>query len=386
MSIEIKLASLAETAKRVTQTLETEEATKTALILPFLMALDYNVFDPTEVVPEYQADVGVKSHERVDYALLRDGQPTILIEAKQVDVKLDDERHLTQLFRYWNATPAKVGILTNGIEYRFFGDTDQDNLMDAKPFFTVNITRMTPRDVASVSAFSKYNYNLEDTAKLSEELYYQDAIRKVMIGAFKDPQTPFVRWIMTRTYEGVKTASKIAWFKDQVRIALKDFCVANHQTGYQTEEETIASTKRSMEDSAPEPARKSGQLAVEEWTTLENFEPAKGSKPPSLLRLPDGTEREVRTWKSLLIEVAESFVRRGLLTETSCPVFGTLPGKSWINFEPTHPDGNAYPNHHVLSNGLFLYTQVTAKIAVYISEKLFERLGQDSSQVLLKTG
>ena len=191
MSIEIKLASLAETAKRVTQTLQTEEATKTALILPFLMALDYNVFDPTEVVPEYQADVGVKSHERVDYALLRDGQPIILIEAKQVDAQLDDERHLTQLFRYWNATPAKVGILTNGIEYRFYGDTDQDNLMDSTPFLTINITRMSPRDVASVSAFSKYNYNLEDTAKLSEELFYQDAIRKVMIEVCKDPENAF---------------------------------------------------------------------------------------------------------------------------------------------------------------------------------------------------
>ena len=306
MSIEIKLASLAETAKRVTQTLETEEATKTALILPFLMALDYNVFDPTEVVPEYQADVGVKSHERVDYALLRDGQPTILIEAKQVDVKLDDERHLTQLFRYWNATPAKVGILTNGIEYRFYGDTDQDNLMDAKPFLTVNITRMTPRDVASVSAFSKYNYNLEDTAKLSEELYYQDAIRKVMIEACKDPQTPFARWMMTRTYEGVKTASKIEWFKDQVSIALKDFCIASDHSGQIREEDRA--TNRQMDNEPAKPIN-----TTKEWTSLEEYEWKSGVKRPQMIKLPDGIESEVRSWYGLIVGVAEYLSRDGSL-------------------------------------------------------------------------
>ncbi len=62
MSIEIKLASLAETAKRVTQTLETEEATKTALILPFLMALDYNVFDPN------RSSAGISGRRRCEVA------------------------------------------------------------------------------------------------------------------------------------------------------------------------------------------------------------------------------------------------------------------------------------------------------------------------------
>ena len=46
----------------------TEEATKNALIMPFINALGYNVFDPTEVVPEFTADVGTKKGEKVDYA------------------------------------------------------------------------------------------------------------------------------------------------------------------------------------------------------------------------------------------------------------------------------------------------------------------------------
>lgn len=381
MSIEIKLASLAETAKRVTQTLETEEATKTALILPFLMALDYNVFDPTEVVPEYQADVGVKSHERVDYALLRDGQPIILIEAKQVGVKLEDERHLTQLFRYWNATPAKVGILTNGIEYRFYGDTDQDNLMDATPFLTINITRMSPRDVASVSAFSKYNYNLEDTAKLSEELFYQDAIRKVMIGACRNPQTPFARWMMTRTYEGLKTASKIEWFKEQIRIALKDFCIANHQFNQVPEGATTTDNQHEEEELRPSPP-------MGDWVSLVAFEGKTGAKPPSSIRFGDGEEREVRYWASILLETSEWLIRRGVLNAEVCPVMISRSGgrSHLIHVDSVHADGRRFTNRQQLSNGLWLNPFGSVAWVMARTRDLMKHCDQELDQVWLKTG
>ena len=381
MSIEIKLASLAETAKRVTQTLETEEATKTALILPFLMALDYNVFDPTEVVPEYQADVGVKSHERVDYALLRDGQPIILIEAKQVDVKLDDKRHLTQLFRYWNATPAKVGILTNGIEYRFFGDTDQDNLMDESPFLTINITKMSPRDVASVSAFSKYNYNLEDTEKLSEELFYQDAIRKVILEACKNPQTPFVRWMMTRTYDGMKTAAKIEWFKDQIKIALKDFGVAEHQPSQTSEE--IAAISDQVGDETP-----TSVASDEDWTSLEDFVGRSGGKAPSSIKFLNGEERDIRYWSSILLETSEWLIRQGKLTKDVSPVkISRSGGKSHlIHIESEHADGREFTNRHQLSNGLWLNPFGSVRWVLARTRDLMEHCDQDTAQVWLKTG
>jgi len=53
--------------------IQTEEATKTAFVMPFIAALGYNVFDPTEVTPELVADVGTKKGEKVDYAILRMG-------------------------------------------------------------------------------------------------------------------------------------------------------------------------------------------------------------------------------------------------------------------------------------------------------------------------
>lgn len=114
-----------------------EEATKQALILPMLDALGYNIWNPTEVCPEYDADFAIKKagqKEKVDLAILLDGQPRIFFEVKPVHVTLDG--HEGQLARYFNATTSvALAILTNGLEYQFFTDTGEPNLMDKVPFY-----------------------------------------------------------------------------------------------------------------------------------------------------------------------------------------------------------------------------------------------------------
>ena len=94
-----------------------------------------------------------------------------------------------------------------------------------------------------------------------------------MIEACKDPQTPFARWMMTRTYEGLKTASKIEWFKDQIRIALKDFCVANHQN---IQAQDGVTPTNQVDKEAPR-----SSVSKEDWVDkLEDFEGKSGTKPP----------------------------------------------------------------------------------------------------------
>ncbi|TXL05526.1 restriction endonuclease, partial [Methylococcaceae bacterium CS2] len=84
-----RLQGLSKKIVQVGSTLETEEATKNALIMPFLHSvLGYDVFDPTEVVPEFNADTSTKKGEKVDYALLKDGEVQILIECKKFGEKL----------------------------------------------------------------------------------------------------------------------------------------------------------------------------------------------------------------------------------------------------------------------------------------------------------
>nr|DAW55151.1 MAG TPA: hypothetical protein [Caudoviricetes sp.] len=71
MAFEDALTLLSKKVADQWEQIETEEATKTAFILPFISTvLGYDIFNPQEVIPEYTADVGVKRGEKVDYAVM----------------------------------------------------------------------------------------------------------------------------------------------------------------------------------------------------------------------------------------------------------------------------------------------------------------------------
>ena len=142
----------------------TEEATKNAMIMPFLQALGYNVFDPREVVPEFTADVGIKKGEKVDYAIMRDGQLTILIECKPAKSKLTVD-HASQLYRYFTVTEARVAVLTNGLEYKFYSDLDNSNRMDDVPFLELDMLELTLEAVNHLKPMTKELFDV-DGAKI----------------------------------------------------------------------------------------------------------------------------------------------------------------------------------------------------------------------------
>ncbi len=118
MDLATKLAALEQRTSQHRELLLTEEAAKTALVMPFLQALGYDVFNPAQVIPEFTADVGIKKGEKVDYALCIDGKLSILVECKPSTIDLD-LKHAGQLFRYFSTTDARVAILTNGVVYKF---------------------------------------------------------------------------------------------------------------------------------------------------------------------------------------------------------------------------------------------------------------------------
>ena len=128
MDLKDQLKQIADRISKLKDSIQTEEATKNAFILPFINALGYDIFNPLEVIPEFIADIGVKKGEKVDYAILRNGVPIILVECKHWKENLDI--HNTQLILYFNATKAKFAILTNGINYRFYTDLEDPNKMD----------------------------------------------------------------------------------------------------------------------------------------------------------------------------------------------------------------------------------------------------------------
>ena len=99
MDFKEKLTALAERVARQKEDVRTEEATKTSFILPFLQALGYDIFNPSEVRPEADCDYGTKKDEKIDYLISIDDTPVMLVECKNWSVDLD--KFKAQLFRYY---------------------------------------------------------------------------------------------------------------------------------------------------------------------------------------------------------------------------------------------------------------------------------------------
>ena len=182
-------------ATRITNTrtiIQTEEATKNAMIMPLIQILGYNVFDPLEVTPELVADVGTKKGEKVDYAILRDGKPIILFECKKAGAELNIN-HAGQLFRYFHVTEARFGVLTNGITYQFFTDLEKPNKMDEKPFFEFNILDFKDRDIEELKKFAKIAFDLDTILTTANELKYTRAIQTRLAELILNPTEDLVR-------------------------------------------------------------------------------------------------------------------------------------------------------------------------------------------------
>lgn len=201
----------------VSKCIQTEEATKTALIMPFLNILGYNVFDPTLVVPEFTADHGTKKGEKVDYAIMNEGKPIILIECKGISDELNNNQ-ASQLFRYFSVTEAKVGILTNGITYRFFSDLDSPNKMDEKPFLEINMLNLKESDINEIKRFSQEAYDPEGLTSVAIKLKYTKEIISILEEELNSPSDEFVKFFARKVYNGHLKKSVM----DRFRFIVKD--------------------------------------------------------------------------------------------------------------------------------------------------------------------
>lgn len=215
------IKQFSERVSTMKDSISTEEATKMSLIVPLFQILGYDVFNPTEFCPEYTADVGIKKGEKVDYAILENGNPSILIECKSCSEQLD--KHSSQLFRYFGTTPAKFGILTNGIIYRFYTDLEESNKMDLIPFLEIDIANLKDSSINELKKFCKGNFDKEKIFSTAEELKYSNLIKGVLAKEFEVPSEDFVRFILTPIYDGQKNQRVIEKFTPLVKRAFSSF-------------------------------------------------------------------------------------------------------------------------------------------------------------------
>lgn len=217
MELKDSLKQLAERASTLKNNLLTEEATKNALIMPFIQALGYDVFNPLEVVPELDCDINKKKGEKIDYAILKEGEPIIVIECKHWQQPLD--LHKAQLSRYFVASKAKFGLLTNGIEYRFYTDLVKTNIMDESPFLSLNIENLRETQIDELRKFMKGNFDIETIMSSANELKYMLELKNCIKDLVENPNPDFVKSLAKNVYSGKFTESVLAQFTEMVKKA-----------------------------------------------------------------------------------------------------------------------------------------------------------------------
>lgn len=194
MEFEARMEALADRVRLHSNLLATEEAAKTALVMPFLQALGYDVFDPTQVVPEFTCDVGIKKGEKVDFAICLDGNITTLIECKPASHELS-LKHASQLYRYFGVTDAKFAILTNGACYKFYSDLAASNRMDEKPFFEFDLRSLRKSDIRNLEQFQRTGFDVDAIVEAAASLQMESAVTKALEKEMVEPSPDFVRLV-----------------------------------------------------------------------------------------------------------------------------------------------------------------------------------------------
>ena len=218
-----KLTNLAAKVRLQGPAIQTEEATKNAFVMPFInTVLGYDVFDPQEVTPEFVCDIGTKKGEKIDYAIMKNGEVQILIECKKIGESLSIN-HASQLFRYFHVTSARISILTNGQVYRFFTDLDAPNKMDEKPFLELDLLDIDEYSVPELIKLTKSAFDVDSIINAAGELKYVSQLKKLIGAQVSKPEDDFVKFFASRVYEGAITQKVREQFFELTRKALAQF-------------------------------------------------------------------------------------------------------------------------------------------------------------------
>lgn len=246
-----RLVMLAGRVPNAKELASTEEAAKNSLVMPFIQALGYDVFNLNEVIPEYTADFGEKKGEKVDYAILQDGKPIMVVECKPLHDILDQTKS-SQLARYFANTEARIAILTNGIEYKFFMDLEKPNIMDDRPYMVFNIEHQDDNLIPELKKLTKSRFDLDSTLSAANDLKYTYEIKKLIAEEWDSPSEEFVRLFAKRLYTRPITQNVLTWFTDVVKRAMDHFMddtindrlksVLSSSRGHEKEEEEVEST------------------------------------------------------------------------------------------------------------------------------------------------
>lgn len=299
MDLRDQLKVIADRVIKLKDQIQTEEATKNAFVMPFLQCLGYDVFNPIEVVPEYICDIGIKKGEKIDYAIFKDGLPTILIECK--DWRQNLSIHDGQILRYFHVSKAKFGLLTNGIIYRFYSDLVEPNKMDEKPFLEFNITDIRDNHIEELKKFHKANFDAESIVNTASELKYTNELKQLLQAELTNPSVDFVKHFAKQVYPSNISAKVLEQFtnltKKSIQQHISDLITERLKTALTKEDEA---TKENFATAAAEQAEEENKVV----TTAEELEAFLIVKTILRQKIPSSrvTYRDAQSYFAILLD------------------------------------------------------------------------------------
>lgn len=211
MSLFDALSLIAEQITQHRELMNKSEATvEQVSVMPFIDALGYDSQNPAEVRKQY----AILNWDAVDFAVLRNNEPIMVIEAKKSSEALT--KHWKQLFQYFNADKARVGILTNGIEYRFYIDSVKQNIMDDEPSLTINLENLDKVAVAQLDGFTKTRFHPEQSLRKVK-------ISNMLARELQRPSDDFVRYVAKQIHSGTVRQTVIDEYRPIVKQCLYEF-------------------------------------------------------------------------------------------------------------------------------------------------------------------
>lgn len=206
-----------------------EAHTRAEFVKPFLKILGYDGIEM--LVPEY--DAGFGNNDRVDYAILSKGKSLMIVEIKHHSVDLDlkkpNNNPQGQLAGYFSACAkngCKFGILTNGLEYRFFADSQKPNIMDSEPFMVLNLeSEISGEQLEILELFKcgKLQSNIAQIRNKAGKILEQNAkneiceeIKAFLESEMKKPSDEFVGFVMDGKFKIIKKQPRVKEFRTHI--------------------------------------------------------------------------------------------------------------------------------------------------------------------------
>ena len=213
-----KLRNLAADIHRRREAATNEDNTRSFLVEPFIKILGYDSSEPDDLEQQYASQSGP-----VDLALKKDGKRIALIEIKKAETDLS--KHELQLKRYYYnvGKGVRFGILTNGIEYRFYADLEDRNLMDDEPYMVLNIKDIDEGVVTALATLTKSAFDLEMALSSARTLKYKRIIRQALREELEPLSKDLLRHFVKKIRPGALPPSKSLLRKELEELVRRAF-------------------------------------------------------------------------------------------------------------------------------------------------------------------